>query len=149
MTIEIRELRPNDHDEFRKLWTTAQNDESPNTGDNQRVGVVPGGANLEMFESQRGLSVIARDEGKLVGAVLCGHTYDVFQHFITVAESHRDTSIAKQMLDKALLKFLAQGRMKCHIHAPEFDLADQFWESVRWRPAATIEAAPNTVVDEA
>ncbi|TLN13669.1 N-acetyltransferase, partial [bacterium] len=65
MAIEYRPMTIDDYDEIIELWKTTEG-VGLSDADSRR------GINL-FLQRNPNLSVVARDEDKLVGAVLCGH----------------------------------------------------------------------------
>ena len=125
MAIEIRELWPADHDEVLALWPPEES-------------VTPSlPSPRQLLERRNVLSVIARDEGEVVGAMVCGLTPQGYQHRVAVAESYRDGPLLRQLVDKALGKLMSCGVTRCHIHIGADPANAQMWEAARWRPAAT------------
>ena len=134
MSIEIRELRPDEHDQVLELWSSDAGDNRPDAAD--------------LLDRQAGLSVVARHEGKIVGAVLCAPENDGYRHHVTVSKTHRDAPLARQMLDKALMKLFAAGERRCSIRLPDDEQHAAFWETVAWDPDRGA-AAPDAADDDA
>ena len=130
MAIEIRELRPQDHREVLALLS----------GGEQQGSVA---ASPRKLPKQTGLSVVARDDGKVVGASLCVPINGGYRHQVTVIKTHRGTPLVRQIIDKALLKLLAVGAGRCNIRLLDRDDEEPFWESVVWitSDARSIEPA--------
>jgi len=120
MAIDISEIRPSDYEQVLALWSDQEELSLPQ----------------QLIRQRSNLSVVAREAGRIVGAVLCGQVSEVFTHCVVIAPTHRDSPITRHLLDKALLKFLAHGdKHLCQIHlanatAPGGD----FWDRVKWRP---------------
>ncbi len=125
MSIEIREMRPDEREQVLKLHADAESDQAS-----------PVSATA-LIVQRNTFSVIARDEGSIVGAVICGRDDRGFQHCVAVAASHQDQPLARQMMDKAIMKFLAVGEHMCsHVHqSTEATVDAEFWEQCKWQPA--------------
>ena len=124
MSIEIREMRPDERDQVLKLYDDAVSKQAPS-------------ATPEALIAQRNtFSVVARDDGAIIGAVVCGFDERGFRHCVAVAPSHKDEPVARQMMDKAMMKFLAVGERMCsHVHQSTEATADgEFWEQCKWQP---------------
>jgi ribosomal protein S18 acetylase RimI-like enzyme len=87
------------------------------------------------LERNPNLSHVAQDEqGKVVGAVLCGHDgRRGFLHHVAVESSHRRKGIATSLVTRALESLTRAGIEKCHI----FVLNDNkdglaFWKKSGW-----------------
>jgi ribosomal protein S18 acetylase RimI-like enzyme len=81
-----------------------------------------------------GMSFIARDGEKIIGAILCGHDgRRGYIHHLAVRESHRRQGIGRHLVDHALAALQKEGIQKCHLfifHENESGIA--FWQSAGW-----------------
>jgi N-acetylglutamate synthase len=77
---------------------------------------------------------VARRNGDIVGAVLCGHDgrRGCIYH-LAVDASHRRLGIGRTLVDKCMAALEAQGVNKCNIVVKAYnDDGQAFWESVGW-----------------
>ena len=124
MAIDISELRPDDLEEISELWQQVQPgsqtlpDWQTFTGNGQKLDSV--------------LSLVAREEDKLVGAILCHGQHDGYRHYMAVAESHRDGELVRKLADKALLKLYSRGIHRCRIQSSDGVIDPSFWQSLNW-----------------
>ena len=124
MEFEIMTIE--DYDEVHDLW-----------GRCEGVGLDPDdtreciGAYLDR---NPGLSFVARHDGKLVGAVLCGHDgRRGYLHHLAVDHEARRKGIGKALSAKCIEGLRAAGIPKCNIFVfDENDLALSFWEADGW-----------------
>jgi N-acetylglutamate synthase len=124
--IEYRELTPADYDAVLALWRTA-------------AGVVlrdvDERAPIERYLARnRGLSFVATDAGRVVGAVLCGTDgrRGYLQH-LAVAPPHRRRGIGRALAERALAALAAYGIDKCHLMVlPANTDARAFWARLGW-----------------
>ena len=89
--------------------------------------------NIEFYLKRNpNMSQIALYEGKVVGAVLCGHDgRRGFIHHMAVRPEYRRHNIAKHMAEKALGALLADGINKTHIFCyTNNDLGQSFWTAM-------------------
>lgn len=142
MSLDISEMRPEDHAEVQALVGSeppdSQVDQEPSTTVD-RVG---------RYESV--LSLVAREEGMIVGAILCHrHQTQGYMHRVALADPQRP-SLAKMLVDRALRKLAAQGGCKCRIHLPQCEDQSLFWEGVKWdgRPELVQEAVPSSAMTD-
>ena len=88
---------------------------------------------LMLCQKQRGASVIARSEGQVVGALLCGRV-KTRNHVerLAVAVSHKEMGIERAMLDKVLVKLGSRGvhTFQFAANAPGSDMMQ--WDNARW-----------------
>ena len=81
-----------------------------------------------------GLSFVVRHEGKIVGAVLCGHEgRRGYLHHLAVAAEHRRQGIGKTLVEQCLSKLGALGIQKCNIfvYCDNHD-GSGFWQRSGW-----------------
>jgi putative acetyltransferase len=80
------------------------------------------------------LSFVAEKEGRIVGAVLCGHDgRRGYLHHLAVSKRHRGGGIGRQLVNACLAKLRRAGIPKCNI----FIFADnaegmKFWKRTGW-----------------
>lgn len=81
-----------------------------------------------------GMSFIASDGEKVIGAILCGHDgRRGYIHHLAVRESHRRQGVARHLVHKSLAALQEAGIQKCHLfifHKNESGIA--FWQSAGW-----------------
>jgi ribosomal protein S18 acetylase RimI-like enzyme len=64
----------------------------------------------------RGLSFVAEIEGRIIGAVLCGHDgRRGYLHHLAVSKRHRGRGIGRQLVNACLAKLRKAGIQKCNI----------------------------------
>lgn len=124
--MKIRELAPADYDEVMTLWRASEGivlrdiDERPE---------------IERYLARNaGLSYVASDGGRIVGAVLCGTDgrRGYLQH-LAVAPTHRRRGIGRRLVTCALASLVARGIMKCHLTVlPDSADALAFWTATGW-----------------
>lgn len=82
----------------------------------------------QLFRTQRGVSLIARSQGQIVGVLLCGRV-DSRNHVerLTIAASHQDQGIERALLDKVLVKLGARG-----VHTFQFAASTPGSHMMQW-----------------
>jgi putative acetyltransferase len=79
-----------------------------------------------------GFSFVALDDGRLVGAVLCGHDgRRGFVHHLAVAAPHRKAGMGSRLLNLCLEALSKAGIHKCHA----FVFRDNPYGELFWQPA--------------
>ena len=122
--MKIRELRPADREAVLARWQEAKVKPSA-------FASAPDFCQLVRRNPE--LSLVAEEKDVVVGAILCSRTRtNTSVHQIAVASSHRDSDVARQIIDKAILKLLATGCHKTGISLSENVDERHFWESVSW-----------------
>ena len=139
MPVEISELTMRDYDEALALWRRSQ-------------GVSLRGADgrdaIERYlRRNRGLSLVARDEGALVGAVLCGHDgRRGYLHHLAVDEAHRGKGIGRALVERCLGGLTSLGIEKCHLCIVSDNVGAQgFWRRVGWVDRADVRVMSRTM----
>ena len=97
--------------------------------------------NIESFlRHNPGMSFVAEDEGRIVGAVLCGtDARRGFLHHLAVDASCRRSGIGRGLVSRCLAALAERGMRKCHI----FVIADnlegkRFWQRIGWEERTTL-----------
>lgn len=130
--MNIRELAPADYDEVIALWRASEGivlrevDERP--------------AIERYLAHNPGLSYVACDGDRVVGAVLCGtdSRRGYLQH-LAVASTHRRRGIGRRLVVCALASLVARGIMKCHLMVlPDNADARAFWKAAGWEERGDV-----------
>ena len=124
--MDIAVMTIGDYDEVAALWEKSEG-----------VGLddLDTRENIEKYiERNPGLSFVARDGGKLVGAVLCGHDgRRGYLHHLAVDHEYRRRGIGKALVAECLAGLKALGIAKCNIFVfGENQDALTFWEADGW-----------------
>lgn len=124
MKLSIRQMTMADYEEVVAFWRK-QEGIGLNDADER--------ASLARYLRRNcGMSFVARDGGKVVGAVLCGHeARRGYLHHLAVAAPHRRRGIGRTLVDRCMGALRKQGIRKCNV----FLFADnpeggQFWKAV-------------------
>ena len=93
MSVAITEFSMTDYEEAAALWRAMPEIGLDDADTPER---------MESFLARNpGLSFVARDRGKLVGAVLCGHDgRRGYLHHLAVSPSHRGAGLGRALVDK-------------------------------------------------
>ena len=81
-----------------------------------------------------GLSLVAREQGQIIGAVLCGHDgRRGYLHHLAVAPEYRRAGIGRALAEHCLAGLAEIGLLKCHLFVRvENEAAQRFWSSLGW-----------------
>jgi len=81
-----------------------------------------------------GMSFVAFEEDKLIGAVLCGTDgRRGYLHHLAVAPSFRRQGIASALVEQVLATLKKTGIRKCHLFLFRTNESGrQFWEKIGW-----------------
>jgi len=80
------------------------------------------------------LSFVAESNGRIVGAVLCGHDgRRGYLHHLAVSKRHRGCGIGRQLVDAGLAKLRQAGISKCNIFIFARNTEGmKFWKHTGW-----------------
>ena len=87
------------------------------------------------LERNPGLSLVAVQEGRVAGAVLCGHDgRRGYIHHLAVAADVRRRGIGRALVDAALAGLSRDGITKCHLFVRiDNPAAARFWTTLGWQ----------------
>jgi ribosomal protein S18 acetylase RimI-like enzyme len=124
--VFIQEMTIDDYDPVRALWEEMAGLEIAST--DSREGII------RFLERNPGLSFVARDGERIVGAVLCGH--DGRRGYIdqlAVKASHRRQGIGRSLVSRCVYNLMRIGIRKWHLFVFEDNAeAITFWSKLGW-----------------
>ena len=98
--------------------------------------------NMDRFLARNpGMSFVARHEGKVVGAVLCGHDgRRGYLHHLAVLPQHRNRGLGRDLVDRCLRALAAAGIQRCNIFIyAENEDGKRFWRKTGWSTYEGLE----------
>lgn len=116
-----------DYDGVRALWMTIHGF-GIRSVDDSREGVE------RFLDRNPGCSVVAEEDGKIVGAILCGHDgrRGCLYH-VCVAEDYRLRGIGKEMVVHCMNALKAEKINKVSLIAfTRNDIGNAFWKCIGW-----------------
>ncbi len=125
--IEIRAMTIADYDDTFALWQSIEGLGLSNA--DSREGI------LRYLERNPGLSLVAReDNGRLAGAVLCGHDgRRGYLHHLAVRPDCQGQGLGRKLAETCLAALHQEGIGKCHIFVKRSNAAGQaFWQRTGW-----------------
>jgi creatinine amidohydrolase len=93
------------------------------------------GSDLSMFLTRNPeLALVARDDGRLAGAILCGHDgRRGYLHHLAVSPAHRRRGLGQELVGRCLDSLRALGIQKCHLFVFAKNTgAVAFWRRIGW-----------------
>lgn len=133
MKILVREMTLDDYDGVYKLWMSIQGF-GIRSIDDSREGVA------RFLKRNPTTSVVAEQNGRIVGAILCGHDgrTGCFYH-VCVAKDYRQHGVGHRMAHFAMRALQEEGVNKVSLIAfKNNDLGNAFWRNVGWTERSDI-----------
>ncbi len=131
---DVREMTADDYDAVADLWRTTEGVGLHDETDARR------GITAHLARNP-GLSFVARQDGRLVGAVLCGHDgRRGYLHHLAVALSQRRRGIGSALVESCLAALGEQGIRRCNIFLyATNELGATFWKQTGWNERADLK----------
>ncbi len=126
--VEIRIMKTEDYEAVHNLWLSIKGF-SIRSLDDSFEGV------SRFLKRNPGTSIVAEDEGEIVGAILCGHDgrRATFYH-VCVREDRRKQGIGKAMVVRAMNELKKEKINKVALIAfTKNDVGNAFWKSIGWK----------------
>ncbi|MGA2242195.1 MAG: GNAT family N-acetyltransferase [Verrucomicrobiota bacterium] len=122
----VRPFRVKDFDTVIALWRCTEG-VGLNESDTRR-------AIAAFLRRNPNLSFVAENDGRIIGAVLCGHDgRRGYLHHLAVAKRHRCRGIGRQLVNACLTKLRKAGISKCNIFIFANNAAGmKFWAHNGW-----------------
>ena len=123
----IREMKPEDFQGVHDLWMTIKGF-GIRSVDDSKEGVE------RFLKRNPGLSVVAEEDGMIVGCILCGHDgrRGCLYH-VCVREGYRMRGIGKSMVVHCMERLKAEKINKVSLIAfTKNDIGNAFWKEIGW-----------------
>lgn len=126
--MKIAKMTIKDYKEVLLLWQSTEGIGLHKWSDSRK-------AVAKYLRRNPGLSLVARDEKKIIGAVLCGHDgRRGHLYHLAVARPYRKNGVARALVSEALSKLAAVGIYRCTICAFTENLAGRrFWKHIGFK----------------
>jgi ribosomal protein S18 acetylase RimI-like enzyme len=126
-TYSIHIFTPQDTGEALDLWRSTPGIGISDADQPERIAAY--------LERNPGLSFVARVDGRLAGAVLCGSDgRRGYLHHLAVASEFRHMGIGTVLSERCLAGLHELGITKCHLFVMAGNAGGRaFWEQVGWR----------------
>lgn len=125
--IDIRTMTINDYDGVRALWLTIKGF-AIRSIDDSREGIAA------FLKRNPTTSVVAVEDGKVVGSILCGHDgRSGCLYHVCVSDDHRNQGIGRSMVIKAMEALEAEHINNVTLIAfTENSIGNAFWKHCGW-----------------
>jgi N-acetylglutamate synthase len=132
MEVKIGEMQVEDYDDVAALWQRTEGIGLDD--DDSREGIAT------YLVRNPGISQVARAEGRIVAAVLCGHDgRRGYLHHLAVATEYRNKSIGKKLVQACLSRLAYLGIPKCNIFLfDDNDPGRAFWNRAGWNERSDL-----------
>jgi ribosomal protein S18 acetylase RimI-like enzyme len=133
MKIEIRKFSMSEYKEVTTFWASI-----PEVGLDDADSI----SSMELFlKRNKGLSFVSRHDGKVIGAVLCGHDgRRGYLHHLAVHPNYRGMGVGKRLVDKCLSILSKRGISRCNIFIySDNEMGKKFWKKTGWRTYDGLE----------
>lgn len=126
MSLQITEMLEADLPEVLKLWDSIEGVGLNESDTPDRLALY--------LRRNRGLSLVARDGGRVIGAVLCGHDgRRGYLHHLAVASPLRGQGLGRRLVEQCISLLAANGIQKCNIFVyADNDTGSAFWRKASW-----------------
>ena len=140
MAVELRDMTINDYDDVIQIW-----EESEGVGlsdADSKEGI------KRFLKRNPGLSFVALDEAKIIGAALCGHDgRRGYIHHLAVNEEDRRQGLGRSLVGRCMYALMRIGIAKCHLFVfGENQEAIDFWNKVGWSERVELMLMSQQVV---
>ncbi len=124
--MEIRSMTITDYDEVYELWKITSYNALSSADERDQIA--------RYLIRNEDCSLVAAEDGKIVGTVLCGHDgRRGYIHHMAVLPEYRRRGIAKALASEALKRLQDQGIKKAHIFIfTDNYIAQAVWSSIGW-----------------
>jgi N-acetylglutamate synthase len=133
VNIPVTEMTPADYDDVLALWQCTENVGLSDADSRENVRAY--------FVRNPGLSLVARHDGRLVGAVLCGHDgRRGYLHHLAVAPEYRRGGIGTRLVETCLSLLARVGIPKVNIFLfRDNDAGRRFWLRKGWTERGELD----------
>ena len=140
MSVILRVFTIQDYDAACELWRDTEGIGLSEADKRENIGY--------FLARNPGLSMVAEEDGRLVGALLCGSDgRRGFLHHLAVARTHRRTGIGRALVKRCLAGLAGIGMRKCHIFVLHDNAEGRlFWERTGWEERTTLLVMSHDVV---
>ena len=141
--VEIVQMAAEDYAQVASLWRSTEgiglHDDT-----NSREGITV------YLVRNPGLSFAARQEGRIVGAALCGHDgRRGYLHHLAVDSMYRRRGIGRALVKACLEKLGSVGICKCNIFLFAHNkAAEDFWKQIGWNERPDLKVLQKATAAE-
>ncbi len=125
--MTVREMTIEDYDEVKALWLSIKGF-AIRSIDDSKEGVE------KFLKRNPGISVVGIEDGRIVGAILCGHDgRRATLYHVCVRQEYRRRGLGKAMVVRCMEKLNEEGINKVALIAfTKNDVGNAFWKEIGW-----------------
>ncbi len=133
MKILIEPMAMDHYDDVIAVWEKSENVGLSSADEQEQIGAY--------LARNPGMSFVAKENGGIVGAALCGHDgRRGYLHHLAVAESHQKKGIGRKLAERCIESLRNAGIEKCHLFVFHRNKGGKaFWEKIGWTPRTDIQ----------
>jgi ribosomal protein S18 acetylase RimI-like enzyme len=139
--MEVREIKISDYQAVHSLWQNCHGIGLHRHEDSEYgLGVY--------LARNSGLSFVAACNGKIIGAILCGHDgRRGLLHHLAVSNEHRRSGIGRALIESALEQLRIKGIRRCNGFVFENNQdALEFWRRVGWTQRNDLKVVSKEII---
>jgi N-acetylglutamate synthase len=142
MSIAIRDMDIEDYESVYRLWGNVEGIGLSDADSKEGI--------KHFLERNPGLSFVATDGEKIVGAALCGHDgRRGYIHHLAVADTYRRQGIGKSLVGRCMYALMRIGIAKCHLFVfDDNQEAIRFWNKVGWTERVELMMMSQQLADD-
>jgi putative acetyltransferase len=127
MSFRITEMTAGDYNEVVAFWKEQEGVGLSQSDGREQI--------ISYLGRNQGMSLVARDGGRVVGAILCGHDgRRGYLHHLAVAGSHRGQGIGRLLVERCLERLGRDGIAKCNVFVFGDNCAGhEFWKAIGFK----------------
>ncbi len=139
--MTIRRMMAGDHEALIALWSSFPGNTT--TGADSREG-------FERFlEANRGLCLVAEEEGVLAGSVMAGSdTRRGYVYHLAVSEEHQLKGVGRMLMEAVQAALLESGVEKIHLFIYRDNPAVAFYEKLGWSVRKDIHVMSRVLIGD-
>jgi len=126
-SVKTSAMKSSQYDDVYDLWSRSAGVRLTSSDSKEQIS--------RYLKRNKNLSSVALIDGKIVGAILCGHDgLKGFIHHLAVDSQHRRVGVAQALVQRSLSHLAEQGIGVCQIVVSSANCAsEEFWRELGWR----------------
>ena len=133
MKVLIEPMTIDHYNEVIALWKVSENVGLSSADERENI--------KSYLARNPAMSFVARDNGEIIGAALCGHDgRRGYLHHLAIAEHHRKKGIGRKLAERCMESLKNVGIQKCHLFVFLMNTEGKaFWGKIGWSLRSDIQ----------